>query len=159
MNFPTGLLYFSEMKWTYKISKCMECFGGGFPGGSGGKESVCNARDLGLIPGWGSFHGKGNGNPLQYSCLGNLMDRGTWWSTVHGVEKSQTQGSNWHWLWSLFEKSLKGKQVIILWPFPFPTPPCSFLLEENNCLKILFWRLFWRFSGSSHSPAEGCFQF
>ena len=72
----------------------MECFGGGFPGGSGGKESVCNARHLGSIPGWGRFCGKGNGNPLQYSCLGNLMDRGAWWSTVHGVEKSQSQLSN-----------------------------------------------------------------
>ena len=51
----------------------------GFPGGSGGKESVCNAGDLDLIPGLGTSPGEGNGNPLQYSCLENLMDRGTWW--------------------------------------------------------------------------------
>ena len=55
----------------------------GFTGGSAGKESVCNARDLGLIPGLGRSPGEGNGNPLQYSCLENPMDRGTWWTTVH----------------------------------------------------------------------------
>ena len=48
----------------------------GFPGGSDGKESTCNAGDLGLIPGWGRFPGEGKGNPLQYSCLENPMDRG-----------------------------------------------------------------------------------
>ena len=47
-----------------------------FPGGSDGKESACNAGDQGLIPGLGRFPGEGNGNPLQYSCLENSMDRG-----------------------------------------------------------------------------------
>ena len=49
-----------------------------------------DSRDSGLIPGSGSFPGEGNGNPLQYSCLENSMDRGAWWATVHGVTKSQT---------------------------------------------------------------------
>ena len=49
-----------------------------------------NAGDVGLIPGSGRFPGAGNGNLLQYSCLGNSMDRGTWWATVHGVSKSRT---------------------------------------------------------------------
>ena len=62
----------------------------GFLGGSGGKESVCNAGDLGLIPGSGRFPGEGNGNPLQYPYLGNPMDRGAWWATVHGMSKSWT---------------------------------------------------------------------
>ena len=66
----------------------------GFPGGSDGKESACNAGDLGLIPGPERSAGEGNGNPFQYSCLGNPMDRGAWWATVHGVTKSQTQLSN-----------------------------------------------------------------
>ena len=48
----------------------------GFPGGSNGKESACNAGDPGSIPGSGRSPGEGNGNPLQYSCLGNPMDRG-----------------------------------------------------------------------------------
>ena len=58
------------------------------------KESACQAGDAGLIPGPGRSPGKGNGNPLQYFCLGNPMDRGTWRATVHGVAKSQTQLSN-----------------------------------------------------------------
>ena len=49
----------------------------GFPGGSDGKESACNAGDLDLIPGLGRSPGGGHGNPLQYSCLENLMDKGT----------------------------------------------------------------------------------
>ena len=62
----------------------------GFLGGSAGKESACSAGDLGSIPGLGRSPGDGNGNPLQYSCLGNPMGRGAWQPTVHGVTKSQT---------------------------------------------------------------------
>ena len=57
------------------------------PGGSDGKEFTCNAGDQGLIPGSGRSPGEGNGNPFQYSCLENPMDRGAWWATVHGVAK------------------------------------------------------------------------
>ena len=49
-----------------------------------------DAGDMGLIPGSKRFPGEGNGNPLQYSCLENSMDREAWWVTVHGVSKSQT---------------------------------------------------------------------
>ena len=63
----------------------------GFPSDSVVKESACNAEASGLIPGWGRSPGDGNGNPLQYSCLGNPMDRAAWWATGHGVLKSQTQ--------------------------------------------------------------------
>ena len=52
-----------------------------------GEESTCQAGDPGLIPGSGRFPGGGNGNPLQYSCLENSKDRGSWWATVHGVAK------------------------------------------------------------------------
>ena len=62
----------------------------GFPGGSDSKESACNAGDQGSIPGSGSYPGEGNGNPLQYSCLENSMDRGARWATVHGIAKSWT---------------------------------------------------------------------
>ena len=58
------------------------------PRGSDGKESACNAGDLGLISGPRRSPGEGNRNPLQYSCLGNPMDRGAWWATVHRVEES-----------------------------------------------------------------------
>ena len=57
-------------------------------------ESVCNAGDQGSILGSGRCPGGGHGNPLQYSCLGNPMDRGVPWATVHGVAKSQTQLSD-----------------------------------------------------------------
>ena len=56
-----------------------------------GKESSCQCRRhrvMGLIPGLRRFSGVGNGNPFQYSCLRNPMDRGAWWATVHGVEKN-----------------------------------------------------------------------
>ena len=56
--------------------------------------SAYNAGDLGLIPGSGRSTREGNGNPLQYSCLENLMDGGGWWPTVHGVTKSQTRLSD-----------------------------------------------------------------
>ena len=62
----------------------------GFPGGSDGRESACKAGVLGLISGWGRSPREGNGNPLQYSCLGNPMHRGPWRTIVHRVAKSQT---------------------------------------------------------------------
>ena len=54
----------------------------GLPGGSDSKESLCNAGDLSPILGLGKSPGEENGNPLQYSCLRNPMDRGAWWATV-----------------------------------------------------------------------------
>ena len=59
----------------------------GFPGGSDGKGPTRNAGDAGSIPGWGRSPGEGNGNPLQYFCLENPMDREVWQATVHGVAK------------------------------------------------------------------------
>ena len=66
----------------------------GFPGGSDGKESACNAEDQGLTPGSGRSPGVGNGYPLQYSYLENPMDRGAWQATDHGVAKSWTRLGN-----------------------------------------------------------------
>ena len=66
----------------------------GFPGGSDGKESAHNAGDLGSIPGSGKSPGEGNGNPLQYSCLENSMNRRAWWATDRGVAKSWTGLNN-----------------------------------------------------------------
>ena len=77
----------------------------GFPGGSEVKASARNAGDLGSIPGSGRSPGEGNGNPLQYSCLENPMDRGAWWATVYGVAKSRTRLSDFTSL-SLSEKLL-----------------------------------------------------
>ena len=70
---------------------------GGFPGGSVVKRPAANAGisgDAGLIPGLGKLPGGGNGNPLQYLCLENLMDRGAWWAIICGITKSQTRLSD-----------------------------------------------------------------
>ena len=76
------------------------------PGGSEDKETVCNAGDLGPIPGSGRSPGEGNGNLLQYSCLENSMDTGVWQATVHGVTKSRTRLSN-------FTKHNSGSRVFV----------------------------------------------
>ena len=66
----------------------------GFLGGSDSKESACNVRDLGSIPGSRRSPGGGNGNSLQYSCLDNPINKEAWRATVYGVAKSQTRLSN-----------------------------------------------------------------
>ena len=72
-----------------------------FPGGSDGKVSAYNAGDLGSIPGLERSPGEGNGNPLQYSCLGNPVDGGVWWATTHGVPKSWTRLSDFTFTFTL----------------------------------------------------------
>ena len=68
-----------------------------FPASSGGKEAACHAGDPGSIPGLGRSPGEGNGNPLQYSCLENPMDRGAWQATVHGSQElDKTEQLNHH---------------------------------------------------------------
>ena len=81
----------SEVSQKEKNKYCILTHIDGFPGGSEVKSSVCNAGDLGSIPGSGRSPGEGNGNPLQYSCLENPRDGGASQATVHGVAKSQTQ--------------------------------------------------------------------
>ena len=68
----------------------------GFTHGSVVKNLPANGGDAGLIPGCGTSPGEGNGNPLQYCCLENPMERGAWRATVHGVAKCQTRLSNEH---------------------------------------------------------------
>ena len=79
-----------------QIHLCQQLTVLGFSGGSDSKESACNAGDPDSGPGSGRSTGEGNGNPLQYSCLENSVDGGAWWTTVHGVTKSQTQLSDSH---------------------------------------------------------------
>ena len=62
----------------------------GVNGGSDSRESAFNVGDLGSVPGLGRSPGGGHGNPLQYSCLENLLDRGAWWATVHGHKELDT---------------------------------------------------------------------
>ena len=72
-----NIFFFCLFIWLYPVLD--------FPCSSVSKEYAFNAGDQGSIPGLGRSPGEGNGNPLQYSCLENSMDRGTWWATVHGV--------------------------------------------------------------------------
>ena len=95
----------------------------GFPGGSDSKESACNIGDPGLIPGLGISSGIGNGNPPQYSCLENSMDRGAWQATVHGVAKSWTQLNNFHFTSNLMQSKalIKKKSINGYWINEFIT--------------------------------------
>ena len=91
----------------------------GFPGGSDGKASAYSVGDLGLISGLGRSPGKGNGNPLQYSCLENSMDWGAWWATVHGVAKSPTWLSDFTHSWLFYCMILWIQQTYLLFFFFF----------------------------------------
>ena len=82
----------------------------GFPVGSDGKESACSAGDLCWIPGLGRSPGKGNGNPLQYSCLENSLNRGAWWVIVYRVTRSNTT----EWLTLILEFS-SGLFILFHW--------------------------------------------
>ena len=92
----------------------------GFPSGSDGKESTCNAGDPGLIPGSGRCSGEGNGNPLQYSCLENSMDGGVWRATVHGVTKSWTRLSDFTLTFHFhaLEKEMATRSSVLAWRIP-----------------------------------------
>ena len=71
----------SEKEWAFQASLAVKSLA----------ANAGDARDMGSIPGWGRSPGGGRGNPLQFSCMENLMDRGAWWATVHGVIKCQTR--------------------------------------------------------------------
>ena len=75
---------------------CVTCVFVELPCGSDGKESACNAGDLGSIPGLGRSPGEENDYPLQHSGLENSMDRGAWWATGRGVTKSWTRLNSFH---------------------------------------------------------------
>ena len=121
-------------------------------------------KNPGLIPGLGSFPGGGHGNRLQYSCLGNPMDRGTWQATVHGVTKSQLQLSNWACSWVNLTayvtcpKSHKSNKDVLFWASlglccgPWAFSSCStlgllylwhtgFLLQCQGCSCCGAWAL------------------
>ena len=108
-----------------------------FLGGLDGKASVYNVGDPGSIPGLGRSPGEGNGNPLQYYCLENPMDRGAWWATVHGVAKSQTRLSDFTFLLT----TLDSKPEPLYW---LETKALDFLLlfasnKKNNRGRKIKW--------------------
>ena len=81
-----GMFFFQMMKEKVKQFLYLS-LSNTFPGSLVGKEPACSAGHPGSIPGLGWPSGEGNGNPLQYSCLENPMDRGAWWATVHGIAR------------------------------------------------------------------------
>ena len=89
----------------------------GFPGGSAGKESACNVGDPGLIPEWGRSPRGGHSNPLQYSCLENLLDRVAWRATVHGVAKSRTRLKRLG-MHHALEKEMATHSSLLAWRIP-----------------------------------------
>ena len=91
-----------------------------FPGGSEVKASACYAEDLASIPGSGRSPGEGNGNPLQYSCLENPIERGDWWTTVQGVVKSQTRLSGFTFTFHshALEKEMATHSSVLAWRIP-----------------------------------------
>ena len=115
----------------------------GFPGGTDSTKSAWNAGDLGLIPGSGRSPGEGNGNPNQYSCLENCMDREDWWDTVHRVKRVR---HNWtintfnHSKSQFLKPLLLTAQQIISWTLlciPSWSPPSFLLALQYSLVKLL----------------------
>ena len=98
-----------------------------FLGGSEVTVSACNARDLGSIPGSRRSPGEGDGNPLQYSCLENLMDGGAWWATVQGVLKESDRAERHHFHFHIASVGTK--------PYPRASPP--FTCQEHPVVPLV----------------------
>ena len=124
----------------------------GLPQGLNGKESTCNAGDVGdtgLIPGLGRSPGEANGNPLQYSCLENPMDVGAWWATVQGVAKSWTQLIHTHGIWLIMVwLTMVQKQYAFSRNHTSKFEFCS-LPGAMICWPILLWC--WAVAAPSHT--------
>ena len=82
------------------------------------KNPPANAGYSGFIPGSGRYSEEGNGNPLQYPCLGNPMDRGAWRATVHGVTKSQTRLGDFTFHFHALEKEMATHSSVLAWRIP-----------------------------------------
>ena len=93
--------------------KLKDAYSLGFPGGLDGKESACNAGDLGLILGSGRSPGEGSGNLLQYSCLENPMDREAWQTTVPGISKSRIRLSDFTFILLLERKVMTNLDSVL----------------------------------------------
>ena len=110
----------------------------GFPSGSDGKVSACNAGDPGSIPGLGRSPGEGNGNPFQHSCLENPMDGGTWQATVRGVAKCLTRLSDFTFT---FRKRSKFELQFLLNEYHFHATIKSKNCNSNHLKSVTFIHL------------------
>ena len=116
---------FDKFVVTLSLTDLATCF----PGGSDGKSSARNAGDLGSIPGSGRSLREGNGNPLQYFCLGNSMDGGAWWAAGHGVAKSRTRLRVFTFTFHFhaLEKEMATHSSVLAWRIPGTGEPGGLL--------------------------------
>ena len=133
------------------------------PGISDGKESACNAGDLGSIPGLGRSPGEGNGNPFQYSFLENSMDRGAWQAPVHGVTKSQTRlkGQHFHFLHCIWPRACVISELQSLFYFLLMishrmlTLSCILKNCNSSCVQLhLSWERISLLSDHHYNPFQ-----
>ena len=99
----------------------------------------------------GRSPGEGNGNPLQYFCLENSMDRGAWWATVHGVAKGQTRLCNWarvHWISDVIQPLILWCHLILCCPLLLPSIFPSIKVFSNESTVRIKWAKYWSFSFS-----------
>ena len=131
----------------------------GFRCGSAGKKSAWSAGDLGSIPGLGRYSGEGKGNPLQYSCLKDSMDRGAWQAIVHGVSKSWDWATNTVVALFLIFKGTSVLFSIVAVPIYIPTNSAgvfpSLHTLSSICLWILLLLLLLFFDDSHSDQCEG----
>ena len=133
--YPLHLLLFTKpsLSWMMSLGTLWWCFEG-FPGSADGKEYACNVGDTGSIPRWGRSPEERNGNPLQYSCLGNPMKRGAWLATVQRVRHDWATNTL---LYSHCVNSILVAPLIFLFVwFCFLLSLCFvlFVLNVNNTL-------------------------
>ena len=141
-----GLASCSGPRGGYSVFTTPHSLSQSFLNGSVGKESACSAADM-MIPGSGRSPEGGNGNPLQYSCLENSMDRGTWWATVHGVQTVR-HDRVWAWTvgllvprcnhrirysWSASDWECPGKRMLTLLTNSRVWKPQVLILCANSC--------------------------
>ena len=120
-----------------------------------GKEPICQCRDLSSIPGLGRPPGGGHGDPLQYSCLENSMNRGAWWSAVHGVATSQTRLSDFTFTFHFhaLEKEMATHSSVLAWRIPGTGEPGGLpSMGSHRVRHDLTWL---RSSSSMHLYGEG----
>ena len=135
--------FFYKLQWHTVFKIVVLFFTWSFPGGLVVNNLSTNEGDAGSIPGSGRYPGKGNNNPLQYSCLENPMDRGAWWSTVDAVRQSWTWLSNLVHTWILYLYSHFGNFQWIRTAFCFMVTGCvgpQFPNQVSNPC-ALYWNL------------------